>query len=153
MIRVLSSRIVKIADQCLSAMRPISIRRGSPCMRAGSWRRSGSSHNTWPSTKSMPCFALFASLFSGSNSNFMVLLLYRPYTACQPIRCLFPLVRTLELRRAFYRVASLFCRIPSRVRHYFHAFNVSMVSKALISPTRPVASAGSAKLSIRISSR
>ncbi len=60
MIRVPSSRIVKIADQCLSPMRPITIRRGSPCVRAGSWRRSGSSHNAWPSTNSMPCFALFA---------------------------------------------------------------------------------------------
>ena len=97
MIRVLPFLSVKIADQCLLLMRPISIKRGSPCVRAGTWSRSGSSHSAWASTKSMPCLLLFASLFSESNSNFMMPILYLHYTGCQPVICFF-LIRTSQIR-------------------------------------------------------
>src|SRR6266851_3908250 len=47
--------------------------------------RSGSNHSACASTKSMPCFALFAADFAASNSN---RIWYRNYTTMAPPRCL-----------------------------------------------------------------
>ena len=58
-------------------MRPITIERGSTSDRAATSSRSGSFQSACASTKSIPCFALFAVDFSGSNSNNIE---YRNYT-------------------------------------------------------------------------
>ena len=59
-------------DQHRSEIRPITINRASTVVFAKISTRSLSSHYRWASTKSMPCFAWFALLFSGSNSNCMM---------------------------------------------------------------------------------
>ena len=76
---------VKTADQCFWPIMPTNKNRDSPCVRAGTRSRSGSSQSRCASTKSTPCFRLLAALLFGSNSKSMVFTLYLHHTGCQPM--------------------------------------------------------------------
>lgn len=76
MIRVLPSRYVITADQCLRRIRPTTSDLGSSVERAGTSTKSGSSQSSLAVSKSIPCFVELDSLLSGSNSSLM----YNKYT-------------------------------------------------------------------------
>ena len=69
MIRVEPCRRVMMAVHTRPSMRPMTTQRGSSCVRAGTSRRSSSSHSAFASAKSIPCFFKFEADLPGSNSN------------------------------------------------------------------------------------
>ena len=80
MIRVDSSRSVKIAAQTFPSVPAISINRISPSeVLAFSVIPLGSFHRLFASSNEIPCFSLFLSLLSGSHSNFIHKIVPFPY--------------------------------------------------------------------------
>lgn len=112
--RIVSSwRYVTHAAHAVSSMRPITIERGSTSDRAATSSRSGSFQSACASTKSIPCFALFAVDFSGSKSNGMR---YRNYTTwdtgSHPAGSVAPTARHGTIRIESPRVAVRASRAP-----------------------------------------